>query len=210
LGSGSKFNLPIDLKNSLKGLAFIVLYNLIEGTIIEILNDSFNFVNLSNIKYVQASKKYKEALLHFQYKVFQKSQPCIVVENIKILPSEIINFKYTDEDGISRTGYTAFISKIGKNSEISGNLDVRKVRELFEKYDLRIPPHNSGSDKILTIKRNRNYVAHGQKRLSDVGQPYTIRELFEFKEATLALLSQCVDSSEYFQKVKPFRKVAAR
>jgi hypothetical protein len=210
LDSNSNFSIDAELKNSMKGLAFVVLYNLIEGTITEILNDSFKKINSTSTKYYQASKKFKEAWLTFKHKLFKTSNPEEIIESIKVISQDVLNFSHTDSNGITFAGYSSFLSKIGKSAEVSGNLDVRKIRELFEKYELSPPAFNSGSDKILTIKSNRNYVAHGEKKLSEVGRPYTIRELFEFKETTFAFLHECVNSSAAFQKKKPFRKLASR
>lgn len=58
-----------------------------------------------------------------------------------------------------------------------------------------------GGKDLLTIKTNRNDLAHGTKSFSEIGRNYTVTELQEMKEAAFAYLDSILKNIEsYIQK----------
>ena len=96
------------------------------------------------------------------------------------------------------------VSGFDEKALFSGNVDAQKVREIAKEYgfssDINHKEAKGGKD-LLTIKTNRNDLAHGTKSFSEIGRNYTVTELQEMKEAAFAYLDSILKNIEsYIQK----------
>jgi len=71
---------------------------------------------------------------------------------------------------------------IKKNSDISGNLDARKIKEINQKYGIILEKDNKS---LFIIKNQRQKLAHGDEIFSRCGANYTIQELEEIKNESI-------------------------
>lgn len=180
-----------ELRSSLKALLFIALYNLLEGTVTRLLNDCFEKVSSSKCSYSQLAKQYKAIWIKYKYKSFKSPHNDKIADVIENISNDIFSIDSIPKEDKTISNYDAYSDVIGKNNEISGNIDSRKIRELFCLYGLDIPK-TKYPDRLLTVKTQRNYLAHGDKSLLEVGKQYTVEQLFEFKEVVCNCLEECI------------------
>jgi hypothetical protein len=97
---------------------------------------------------------------------------------------------------------TVKFSKDGKLSKaedlFSGNVDAKLIREeVAEKYGFSAYTDNNqtrGGSDLLSIKTNRNYLAHGSVSFSDVGKDITATELVGINERVIEYLRQILNN----------------
>lgn len=197
--SKARIKFSAEYSKNLKGLAFLAMYNVLEGVVVELLQESFLKLNSLSPKYENATDSARAVWIRYRHDDFKKDKGGAIVSKIRTLGSEQISISdKQDADGL-KTGYKAYLSSIGKNNEISGNIDVRKVREIFTLYGIA---HSDPSDpsQILTIKTNRNKLAHGEETLSMVGRCYTTSDLRKMRDQVSEYLELCCDAVNHFVK----------
>ena len=88
-----------------------------------------------------------------------------------------------------------------KKDLFSGNLDGKKIRETAAEYGFsHLTDHTktgSGSD-LLTVKANRNDLAHGIKSFAEIGRDKTADELLEIKKKVIRYLKQILKNIETY------------
>ena len=123
-----------------------------------------------------------------------------IIRTIETLLSEIIEIKpktIKDSELGERIlhNYDAYISETNSN-EISGNLDARKIRELFVLYGL--PNIDKKCDSMVKVKNKRNNLAHGNETFAQVGSNFTIKELFQMKDEIVDFLNYLIIETETY------------
>lgn len=93
---------------------------------------------------------------------------------------------------------------------ISGNLDAKKIRELARVYgfsEVTKKAKRGGSD-LLTVKNQRNLLAHGNLTFSECGRNYNINDLKRIKNEVIWFLEDIlknikayIDAREYCVKL---------
>jgi hypothetical protein len=56
----------------------------------------------------------------------------------------------------------------------------------------------SDGRNLVTIKNKRNDLSHGEYTFSDIGKDFTVNDLKNFKNETLAYLSDVINNIEQF------------
>lgn len=77
--------------------------------------------------------------------------------------------------------------------KLSGNVDARYIRELGACYGFSCETSRErtwGGVDLLTIKNNRNDLAHGRQTFEDVGRDYPSRELLALTRRSLAYMAE--------------------
>ncbi|MGE7469858.1 MAE_28990/MAE_18760 family HEPN-like nuclease [Bosea sp. NPDC003192] len=89
---------------------------------------------------------------------------------------------------------------------LSGNVDARHIRELAEVYGFShsAPSHTWGGSDLVTVKNNRNNLAHGRVTFEDVGRDYGIEQIrglslrtLGYMRAILGNVTQFLDERRY-------------
>ncbi len=115
------------------------------------------------------------------------------------------NLKRRDPDKIfAQIQYISLdIVKIGfKREELfSGNIDSRLIKETAKKYGFSAKTDyaktTDGSD-LLTVKTNKNNLAHGIKSFAEVGKEISADELIEIKNKVVKYLRQILENIETY------------
>jgi len=102
------------------------------------------------------------------------------------------------------TKETIFLSK--DKLDFSGNLDAQKIRELAKQYGFQMP---SNGRNLVTIKNKRNHLAHGNFTFSEIGQDFTVGELKDFKDETIAFLSDVINKIAKFIVHKQYENLGS-
>ncbi len=168
------------LFKTLKANGFLLLYNLVESTLKNAIEAIFDDLRGGAVTFDACRKEIRR----------------IVLENLKkhavdkILPS------------LSSISVDIVVRTFRKEELFSGNVDGRRVREVAGAYGFKTPAHKSS--ELLTVKTNRNDLAHGVKSFADVGRDYDIArlesihsEVIGFMQELLANIDDYIVRREY-------------
>ncbi|CAA6821707.1 MAG: Unknown protein [uncultured Sulfurovum sp.] len=167
--------------NILKSNLFLLLSNLVEASFKNALEKLCIQITSENITYNKVIPEIKKLWIEKKYKNFenvkipknmQKSE--FVMNIINSITEDIIEIKfYTDEEK-------------RKNDDISGNVDAREINKINMKYGAKILTQPSiSTQSLLTVKIQRNNLAHGDESFSECGRNYTLTELEEIKNESI-------------------------
>lgn len=181
-------NYPTDneLKKTLKANAYLLLYNLIEGSVTAGIDAIFLAINQSDLKLNHLKKEMRELYLHFNMKPDSENQQqnlrtkdrTHLINRFNSLMDKKVEFKSKNKNNDIKIGYQAYLEKMG--GEISGNIDAKKLEELAKKYGFTLPTTNI-SNELLIIKNKRNQLAHGEITFSEAGKDKSIEEMISIK-----------------------------
>lgn len=183
-------NLSTDIFKILKANLFLMLYNLMESTVRNSMEEIHDTINNENIDYKNCIDSIKALWIEFNYKKFTQTSSKNITEIIKSI----------DVDKVI-IDYNLYSTKI-KSNEISGNIDGQKIRKISEKYNIETNKRVNGH-KLLTIKNTRNRLAHGEVTFTEIGQNYEINELnLMRKECKIYLKEFLINVDKYIQNKK--------
>lgn len=173
---------------TLRAGTFLILYNLIEATIrgaVEAIHD----------KIAARSTPFGSLTLSLRGEVVRRFRSRSDSSNIHTMA----DFS------------TAFVSvALNQEIKIAGSLDARAIREIGECYGFSCKTNSlrtrDGID-LVTIKRNRNDLAHGLKTFEEVGRDFTSRQLVQMSRRTICYMTEIVsnistylDNDDYLEK----------
>lgn len=180
-----------NMQKCLRAEAIIVLYNLIESTFSNCVFYVFDNIKDEKLHYENLISELRN--VWFREKIHSKlslDNARRISKNIAdTLSSELMEFKELPSD-------------------ISGNLDLRKIIFLSKKIGIplgRIPDVDRTGEILLSIKNKRNDLAHGNKSFSDVGSFLAYNELEDYKERTLGFLEFLIRKFQIFVSEKKFK-----
>jgi len=168
-----------ELLKTLKASGFLLLYNLVEATMRNAIEAIFDELRDKRVSYDNIKPKLKKIIL----KNFKKRNPDDIVRSITDISLDIITVCFDRQD------------------LFSGNVDGREIKKTAEKYGFSHRTNGSktgnGND-LLTVKTNRNDLAHGFKSFSEVGRDKSADELLEIKNKVLRYLRQILENIEQY------------
>jgi hypothetical protein len=185
---GTQMDVDIDLRHILRANAFLLLYNLVESSI----SQAIEAIHLDI-----ASKQNLD---------FDK-----LTQNLK---KEIIGFIKKD------VSIETFIGNSGKISEyilqhyptnreiFSGNVDAKEIKKIGIKYGFSYETNaqlTKNGEKLLTVKSQRNNLAHGFISFKDCGRDYPIEDILEMKLQIFAYLEQILNNIGQFVDNQKYR-----
>ncbi|MDZ7992312.1 MAG: MAE_28990/MAE_18760 family HEPN-like nuclease [Nostoc sp. EfeVER01] len=177
-----------DLEKTLKATGFLLLYNLVESTMRNAITTIFDEFQNKNISFDDATNKIKKIII----KNFKDNNSTdTLLQNINNISCDIIS------------------SSFDKEKLFSGNIDARKIRQTSEMYGFSCTTNSKktkdGSD-LLTVKTNRNDLAHGFKSFEEVGRDATADELLEIQKRVISYLKGILENIESYLSNKEYLK----
>lgn len=146
--------LSASLMNTMKSSALLMLYNIIESTMTDLMQDIFDHYATVNVSFDSLNEKMKTLILAYS----KRRKPSSLVS--KMLDSNI----------------NLVIACFERADIFSGNVDCQKIRETMN--EIGIASTNAYSEiALLTVKTERNGLAHGSKSFADCGRTYTTADL---------------------------------
>ena len=108
----------------------------------------------------------------------------------------------SDKDDNEFEDYKAYL-KIIDISDISGNLDARKIRDdLGKMYDFNVPER---CDDLRDVKNARNKLAHGEITFSQAGFDKTIPQFITMKDNVVEYLRVVLTNVDTFIARKGYK-----
>jgi len=178
-----------DLIHILKANAYLIIYNLIESTVCNAIEDIHTKIKTEtalcadklNIELAKrAFKKVNEQTIS-QANLSNKTVGAFIVE-------EWLN----DHDKVILSN---------KNPLFSGNVDAKKLREIAALYGFSSETNRTvtrNGQALAKIKQTRNNLAHGSDSFKNRGQETSVDELRTIKNEVIAYLDQMLTNIENY------------
>jgi hypothetical protein len=172
---------PIDseLEKTLKANGFLLLYNLVESTMRNAIEAIFDELKSRNISFNSVRIEIKN----------------IVLDNLKKHSKNDFHSQITD---ISIDIINAEFNKI---KLFSGNVGREVITTTARKYGFSHTTNYTQTkhgEKLDTVLKNRNYLAHGNKSFANVGRNVTIGDILQIKEEVVEYLRQILTNIENY------------
>jgi hypothetical protein len=190
-----------DLENTLKATGYLLLYNLVEATMRNAIETIFDELKIQQVSFDDVRKEIKKIIInHVRDKDIQSTDTLL---------QGLINISV---DIISVT-FDALIKKENKKRLFSGNVDAQKIRNIAKIYGFSSQTNKSktkdGSD-LLTIKTNRNDLAHGFKSFEEVGKNATADELLKIQKRVICYLREILENVENYISNQEYLQIRSR
>lgn len=203
LNNGNSYKVEAELIKILKSNAILLLYNLIEGTISAVLNEFFGTINKEGLKYSSYQKEIRQIWVKYKHRSFgvsEKKEVTYIVSTIDNILNEVVEIspKSVKDSELGTKliyNYEAYVSET-MSTEVSGNLDARKIKELFHSYGL--PEITQKCDPMLKVKNKRNSLAHGNETFAQVGGNFTLQELVKMKNEIKSFLDSLLEETSKY------------
>lgn len=177
-----------DLAKTLKATGYLLLYNLIEATMRNAIEIIFDQLKNKNISFDEVRDDLKK----------------IIIKNLKDNQSTdtlLANIQAISVDIIS--------AGFNKEKLFSGNIDAKKIKEIAEMYGFSYKTNakktKDGRD-LLTVKTNRNDLAHGFKSFEEVGKNATVDDLLKIQKRVICYLREILHNIESYLSHEAYLK----
>ena len=154
------------LLKTLKANGFILLYNLVESTMKNAIEAVFEEFRAKGVSFDDC----REEVRHIVISNLKAHNPDRVFTALTPLAQKILTETFR------------------KEKAFAGNVDAKKIREVAKEYGFS-PPKAKG-DNLLTVKSQRNDLAHGDKAFAEVGRDFDVERLVEIKMEVLDYLRE--------------------
>ncbi len=180
-GSENELVIGISLKNTLKGEIFLLLYNLIESTMRDSISHIHDELDEREVSFNDLRGKFRKEIL-------------------KRAKSEKIGLDSLYTKTSSDISKQLLRATFNENGIFSGNIDHKEVCDQARIYGFK-HAIRVNSDQILTVKNQRNKLAHGHQSFADIGKLYTIHEIKELTKDVINYLESITDHvSDYIKQ----------
>ena len=187
--SGEKF-FNDDFLKILKSNALLMVYNLVESTIMGGIVEIYDILKEQNITYNMVRREIKD--IWFSYKFNQVYDKDAHYNSYRDKASEIITSILSND--------TLLLDR--KATNISGNLDADKIRRICNEHGIcfRLECHSRGGIILKEVKDKRNNLAHGTVSFVECGRDYSVEDLIKIKVETVYFLKDILKAmKDYYE-----------
>ncbi|MDO6717963.1 MAE_28990/MAE_18760 family HEPN-like nuclease [Psychrosphaera sp. 1_MG-2023] len=163
---------------TMKASCFLMLYNLVESCIRGAMTKLYEQMN-SEEKHLQEFDSHVKEIWIEQ--CFRKMEPCSANQS---------SYRQLIKGMVDKVLDSSSVELDPRKLHLSGNLDAREIRKLFEKHKISTQTHYRAFNgaELRTIKDQRNSLAHGNISFSDCGQQYTVSDIIAIKNQAVVFL----------------------
>lgn len=168
-----------DLNRILKSNIILMLYNLVESSISNAIEEIHNHLHVNSTSFNILKGRLKAVII----KHLKKRNPKNFVESITDIAIDIIKESFD------------------KEQMFSGNIDSRLIRELSNDYGFisaTTYSQTKNGESLLTIKNKRNDLAHGTFSFVEVGKEYSLQDIEKMKNETVFYLTEIINNIENY------------
>ena len=186
--------------NILRSNAFLLLYNLVESTVFNSVSAIFDAINSDRhnpkLKYVDVIDAVKKYWLNNVYKHDEKIKKETIVNSFMEIANRIFNES---------------LSLASNYLKYGGTLDAKSIEDTAIDLGIGLATLKNGFDKkthgeaFNQIKRNRNWLAHGEKSFAEIGRDYPYNRLDEWKNYIVEHLGKFITSIEIYIRNEEYK-----
>ena len=187
-----------DFLKILKANALIMIYNLVESSIMGGILEIYDELKTCGYSYKDVTKEIQDIWFSFKFnQVYDKNAH---YNSYRDKAEEIINAILQNEPLVMDR----------KATDISGNLDAKKIREICSEHGITytIEPECRGGIVLEDVKNKRNQLAHGTTSFAECGRYYALEDLEKIKNETIIFLNGILQGMKKYYQDKTFLKVA--
>ncbi|NEP20648.1 MAE_28990/MAE_18760 family HEPN-like nuclease [Moorena sp. SIO3I6] len=169
-----------ELLKTMKASGFLLLYNLVESTMRNAIEAIFDELQSKRISFDEIRPELKKILLK---NLKNRKHYDDFISNITAIYLDIINAGFD------------------KQKLFSGNIDGKKIQETAKEYGFSCTTDHAktGNGKdLLTVKDNRNHLAHGIKSFAEVGREQSADDLLKIQNKVVNYLRQILQNIETY------------
>jgi hypothetical protein len=172
----------------LKANALLMIYNLVESTVINGVDEIYDKLKANGATYSTVRKEIQD--IWFSYKFGQVYQPEAHYRSYKNKALEIVNSIMLGE----------VIELNRKALSFEGNLDADEIRKVCSGHGIDFRPDNTckGGERLKDVKTKRNELAHGTLSFAECGREYTLADLIDIKDQTYVFLNGLLDGMKRY------------
>lgn len=182
-----------DIKKILKANVYLLLYNLVESTARNTLEGIYNHLQTQSVTFHQVRDELKLEILNNLKSHVSKTDMSDFSQKLADITKDII--------------YVTFSSE----AKFSGNVDARLIRDkaLRMGFSIKNNPRTTGNGSdLLSIKNQRNSLAHGSISFADCGKDLTTQELEDMCKRTQRYLEAFIKCAERYLVRKEYQRSA--
>ena len=180
----------IDFYNILHANTFLMMYNMVESTVMGGILEIYDAVKTQELSYKKISTKIQDVWFEFKFnEVYDKNAHHT---SYKKKAYEIINNILKEKK----------IDLNRKAVNISGNLDANIIRRICDEHGINFntPEESKGGYKIANVRDLRNDLAHGLKSFVECGRNYTISDLKSISNEIISFLDGLINGmTKYYE-----------
>ena len=175
-----------DFLKILKSNALLMIYNLVESTIMGGILEIYDELCQRGVSYTQVRREIQE--IWFSFKFSQVYDKKAHFNSYREKAIEIINAILSED--------TIIMDR--KATDISGNLDAEKIRQVCNEHGIvyQVDPGCRGGFVLTDVKEKRNNLAHGTISFVECGRNYSIEDLEKIKNETILFLQGILSGME--------------
>lgn len=181
---------PTDFYNILHSNAILMLYNLVESTVVGGIVEIYDTVKEHGLSYTDLNAKIRD--IWFAYKFNQ-------VYDKNSHHTSYLNKAHEIIDNILGGGVIELDRKAVKGG---GNLDADSIRNICDNHGITFiaPKESRGGCKITEVRNLRNSLAHGLKSFGECGRDFTYSELSTMTKEIILFLDGLIGGmTEYYK-----------
>lgn len=185
-----------DFLKILKSNALLMVYNLVESTIMGGILEIYEKFKANGCSYKDVREEIQSIWFSFKFnQVYDKSAH---YNSYKEKALEIINGILSNE----------VIELSRKATDISGNLDADKIRQICSDHgiDYSVDRSCNGGVLLADVKNKRNELAHGTTSFVECGRDYTIDDLTKIKKQTVKFLEGILNGMKDYYDQELYKK----
>ncbi|WP_322176201.1 MAE_28990/MAE_18760 family HEPN-like nuclease [Acutalibacter caecimuris] len=186
-----------DFLKILKANALIMIYNLVESSIMGGILEIYDELKNSGYNYKDVRKEIQD--IWFSFKFNQVYDKTAHYNSYRDKAVEIINAIMRNEP----------IEMDRKATDISGNLDADKIRQICSDHGITYTVDSAcrGGVALEDVKNKRNQLAHGTTSFAECGRYYAIDDLEKIKNETVIFLNGILQGMKKYYDEKTYLKV---
>lgn len=168
----------------LKSQAILMLYNLIEGTVNKGIEYIFNTINDGKLSHDKASQQIRIIWLrYFELHLDDGGQHQDRLSSFDNFIRREININIVKFREVNPSYFKG------------GSLDSRAITNILKKFSIEF---NFTEYKLEEIKKERNFLAHGEKSFTEVGQEKTVLDVKNTAEKVIIFIDFYVHEIETY------------
>lgn len=176
-----------NLNKILRANAFLLLYNLVESSMRNALEEIYAKIRTDGKSFDDISDGIKREIL--SYLRSEKIGMDRFIDQVNLIAVDILE------------------QCIPAKTAFSGNIDARKIREVALLYGFSSHTNyrsTKAGEQLLTVKNRRNGLAHGDYSFEECGKEYTFQELLGIKKQVTAYVRQIMNNIESYINAQGF------
>lgn len=181
---GAENSLPADVLKTMKAATYVLLYNVIEATIVGGITAIFDELAQRQVRFDDVRDEIRTVVLGWVKRNGSADQFRTIADSAALVTS------FFDPE-----------------KQFSGNVDARAIRDTAARFgfDSHCRPEARGGVRLVEVKRTRNDLAHGLRSFNDVGRDTTGDELLKIAEQVIAYMEDIADNIENFIRAGHYR-----